>query len=183
MSWVYAVALPHAREHALAVPMLRFLPLVTDRAPREVVDALERVWSSREVDRTVAVTARLVEDTSLRIVAIGDDRLLLLLKDADVRIRVCWLEVEKKPRIETIPAETLREALLKLSGEEAIKLSKPTAVSSYVKQDTSFPLAFYVSNSKIMYIDTLLARHSRKNIYQDKVRYVIKAGIAAILIG
>ena len=183
MEMVYAVALPHAREHALAIPMLRFLPLVTDRAPREVVDALERVWSSSEVDRTVAVTARLVEDTSLRIVAIGDDRVLLLLKEADVRIKVCWLEVEEKPRIETISAETLRQALLRLGGENTVKLSKPTTVSSYVKQDTSIPLAFYLSNSKIMYVNTLLARHSRKNIYQDKVRYVIKAGIAAILIG
>ena len=172
---VYAVALPGVKRFALAVPLLKYLVLHTDRAPRGVVRALKRVWSSREVDRTVAVSARLGEPSSFKM--------YLLVEGTGIVIDVCWLEVDDTPAVRTVSARRLRQALLRLGGENAVKLGKPTTVSSYVKQDTSFLVAFYVSNRKIAYVDVKEARESRDEMYGDQVRYVIKAGIAAILIG
>jgi len=174
MARLYAVALPGVKRFALAVPVLDYLVLHTDRAPRGVVRALRRVWSLKEVDRTVAVTARLGEPSSFKM--------YLLVEGTDIVIDVRWLEVDEEPVVRTVSARALRRALLRLGREKVSKLGKPTTVSSYVKQDTSFLVAFYVSNRKIAYVDVKEARESRDEVYGDQVRYVIKAGIAAILI-
>jgi len=183
MERVRATLLPYWFRFAIVFPCLEVLSVSTESAPREIVRALERIRLSSEVSETFDVYAKLVEDRSLKIVAIIEGGKVMRVRSVDAVLVLRWIELDSDTKLDVIDAETLRRRLLDTGRDRVIDLGSETTISEYIKQNKDIHLAYYVNSEKIMYVDVSAVRRSRRTIYGELVRYVIRAGIAAILIG